>query len=280
MWVVCQQRAVSGCSLCTNGPSIAGRRWRRSCHWRLLRSPEAVVNGAIVETGRDMEGLRRVLAGKRLGRPSSFRSDSRHGLAAEPFALPVRCLPERHVLRKRQAVNGRPWGRASTQHRELQGPSSGAAATFRDPGVDAGAIGLESLLSLRLKVVVFGQCRAAKSEPPQETVGIEHRRPNQFSQRTGGYSPADLHLPEAILCGGVALAKEEIAGAGGEDVGDGPAITDNLDLAINTAHSHCAPVAGQRPPQPIPGGASHSRAAEERTKEPFHHVAPDPVRLW
>jgi len=79
-----------------------------------------------------------------------------------------------------------------------------------DVAVDAGCIGVEARALFGVEMAVDAGCDVAQLKDALGNIVRDERGAEDFRECAAGVATEHVHLPEAILCGDVALGEEEI----------------------------------------------------------------------
>ena len=165
--------------------------------------------------------------GKELG--GEFGSDFVGDLlASEHLGDPVVVEHLGHVDADEERVGDRPRLGTIAKDAEFERKSL-ALLLLLDVGVHAACVDFEIVLVTVAEVLdrVLGE--VTKSENALLTIVRESGRAEDFAELTGRVAAREVHLPEAILGGDIALREEEVVEIVSTDVRDALLIADDLD---------------------------------------------------
>ncbi len=192
--------------------------------------------------GRQHQGLVGGIEGLQFGQHLGAEAFQEPG--AQHLPVPVAREGPGHEAPDGQRVGHLPGLGAVAEQQALQG-----WAATRQPGVHAGGEGLQRLPHLRLQTVHVAPRHPADSHPPHQAVVFQGGLPQHLGQGARGQPPVEVQLPEAVLGLDVAQGEEEVPQVAGVDVGDAPAVAQDLDL-LAQAHQPRLPLQlGRASPQ-------------------------------
>ena len=134
-----------------------------------------------------------------------------------------------------------------------------------EAGVDARGVGAQRVAQAGIGSLPFPLRGAMQAESALEAIDVERILAEDLGQPPGGHAAGQLHLPQAILGVAEALAEVRVQRVARADVGNAPAVADDLDrpaqardaqLAVQLAAAVAAADSRMRPrprrPSPRP----------------------------